>query len=265
MKFSERYGYTQARTVAQVESMDDTLRTALWNVTWERYLNGFDVYERAQGHSLMRVLWATHFHRDVSTVPDNPYDAADELRAIFSHGDWYEVYDLVQAIVEANPEAELVKVYNAMMEIHLAGYRIVGTEVTQLSGKEEVEAVEDAITDSGRFVGVQHHLKTALTLYSRRENPDYANSIKESISAVESMMKELTGKAPLKAGIDELARLHPNLHRALVAGWKSLYGFTSDADAIRHGGLTGPNVTQADARYFLVTCSAFVNLLMTLA
>ncbi|WP_430645422.1 AbiJ-NTD4 domain-containing protein [Agromyces sp. GXS1127] len=265
MKFSEKYGYTQARTVAQVESMDAPLRTALWNVTYERFFSSYDRYLHAYGLWLVKFLWASHFHRDLRTVPVEEVRAAAMLRKNFEEDEWYEVYDLIQVIVGAKPESTLIEAYNRVLEIHLAGYRIVGTEVTPLTSPAEVAAVEDAITDTSRFAGANHHLKSALTLYSRLESPDYANSIKESISAVEAMVKELTGKSPLGDGLSELRRQRPDLDGALVSGWKSLYGYTSNAGGVRHGGLTGPNVTQADARYFLVTCSAFVNLLMTLA
>ena len=44
------------------------------------------------------------------------------------------------------------------------------------------------------YSSVNEHVKNALTLFSRRETPDYKNSIKESISAVESIIREITGK-----------------------------------------------------------------------
>ena len=53
--------------------------------------------------------------------------------------------------------------------------------------------LETTLTDS-RFPGVAAHLQQALELYANRENPDYRNSIKESISAVESMARIVSGK-----------------------------------------------------------------------
>ena len=40
-----------------------------------------------------------------------------------------------------------------------------------------------------------NHLEKALILISNRESPDYANSIKESISAVEAICSEILGKS----------------------------------------------------------------------
>ena len=40
-----------------------------------------------------------------------------------------------------------------------------------------------------------------------------------------------------------------------------LYGYTSDEGGIRHAMLDEPNLTSADARYFLLSCTSFVNYL----
>ena len=51
------------------------------------------------------------------------------------------------------------------------------------------------------------------------------------------------------------------LHKALKEGFLKLYGYTSDEQGIRHAMLDEPNLTAGDARYFLVSCSSFVNYL----
>ena len=101
-----------------------------------------------------------------------------------------------------------------------------------------------------------------MELYADRENPNYRNSIKESISAVESIARVVSelDKATLGdalKAIDQSDQLHP----ALKEGFLKLYGYTSDEQGIRHAMLVEPNITAADARYFLVSCSSFVNYL----
>jgi len=158
-------------------------------------------------------------------------------------------------------ELELVALLNSMLERELAGYRIIDGKVAPISSTEEVETVQEAIGDN-TFPGASAHLKSALDLLSRKTNPDYRNSIKESISAVESVSCKITGStsATLGAALKELARKH-SLHGALKDGFLKLYGYTSDSDGIRHAMLDESQLTQADAIYFLVSCSAFVNYL----
>ncbi len=55
------------------------------------------------------------------------------------------------------------------------------------------------------------------------------------------------------------------MHSALKAGLDKLYGYTSDKDGIRHPILGEANVDETDARFMIVTCSAFVNFLIVKA
>ena len=61
-------------------------------------------------------------------------------------------------------------------------------------------------------------------------------------------MKKLAGKS--------------EIHGSLMAGFLKLYGYTSDEDGIRHAILDEPNVGLVEAKYMLVSCSAFVNYLI---
>ena len=47
----------------------------------------------------------------------------------------------------------------------------------------------------------------------------------------------------------------------MKSAFDKLYGYTSDQSGIRHGGIDFVNAPEEDARYMLVSCSAFVNYL----
>lgn len=51
------------------------------------------------------------------------------------------------------------------------------------------------------------------------------------------------------------------MHEALKEAFKKLYGYTSDAEGIRHALLNDPTLDFEDAKFMLVACSGFVNLL----
>lgn len=108
-------------------------------------------------------------------------------------------------------------------------------------------------------------MKKALNLYSDRFSPDYENSIKESISAVESMCCIITGEtgksATLGATLKKLEKHNIYIHEAMKSAFEKLYGYTSDENGIRHGGIDFKGATSDDARYMLVSCSAFINYL----
>jgi hypothetical protein len=51
------------------------------------------------------------------------------------------------------------------------------------------------------------------------------------------------------------------IHPALKKGFSNIYGYTSDAGGIRHALLEEASLHFEDAKYMLVSCSAFVNYL----
>ncbi len=110
--------------------------------------------------------------------------------------------------------------------------------------------------------GARDHIANALAKLSDRRNPDYRNSIKESISAVEAVCRLLSHQEK-----DELGKTlriledKAGLHRALSKGFSAIYGYTSDAEGIRHAMMDASTVQFEDAYFMLIVCSAFVNFL----
>jgi hypothetical protein len=103
-------------------------------------------------------------------------------------------------------------------------------------------------------------MKAALTLLTQRERPDYRNSIKESILAVESMARIVTGEE--KATLGKLLGIlesNGRINSALKTGFGAIYGWTSDTNGIRHAMTDVASVDSADATFYLVACSAFAN------
>jgi len=102
-----------------------------------------------------------------------------------------------------------------------------------------------------------------LNKLSDKKNPDYRNSIKESISAVESICQQITQdpKAELGKALKTI-KTKLSIHGALEQGFIKIYGYTSDGDGIRHALMDEPNLDQEDALYMLITCSSFVNYLI---
>ncbi len=112
----------------------------------------------------------------------------------------------------------------------------------------------------GKKNPVSDHIKRAIELFSDRKDPDYRNSVKESISAVEALVKSICGseKGTLGALLKELSRTQA-IHPALVGAFKTLYGYTSDANGIRHALSDEDSVSFEEAKFMLVACSAFIN------
>jgi hypothetical protein len=166
--------------------------------------------------------------------------------------------------------ADAMALFNQTLETGRSGYRFVNGRLVPISSPVETEAVEEAIS-SCRHSGLSAasiHIDAALECFSRRPEPDYRNSIKESISAVESVAKLISGhdKGGLKDALQALRKRGVPVHPALEGGFLQVYGWTSDADGIRHALTTEDSRAGFDeAKFMLVACSAFVNYLISKA
>ncbi|MFD6515176.1 AbiJ-NTD4 domain-containing protein [Rhodococcus sp. NPDC060176] len=255
MRFSERYGYAPIRSAIQVEVLDDATRTQIWNLL---YATVFDHGAMADHEvdALFAPIWTLHYGYDADQYRSS-YDIDTWVKTWIKKGPWNEVYDLVEVLTGKVPA--FAASINSLLEEHKAGYRVLAGRVVPISDEAEVSEIETAI--GSEHEGTRHHLKQALDLFADRDNPDYPNSIKESISAVESKAGQLTGRSTLGKALDEIKKSGPYVHPSLVEGWKKIYGWASDEDGLRHGCDSAPTPDQDLARYMLVTSSAFVNLL----
>lgn len=262
--FAQRHGYRPIRQAIQFESMDDALRFALWD-TLRIALDSFDsnafYYReyRDPGVELFYAIWSEYFHQPTDTVPKVLSDAVKKLREYFFKAEWFDVLSLIEFVADNLRAAKaFVELANHDLEREMSAYRFVEGVIVPITDDVEIEAIETAVSESGGPVGT--HLMTALGYLSDRKNPDYRNSIKESISAVEAAAREIAhnDKATLSDALRVLpGKLHPAFRDALT----KLYGYTSDKDGIRHALRDDPDVTFDEAKFMLVVCSAFVNFL----
>jgi hypothetical protein len=263
MKFSERIG--AVRLVLQRESMDECLKNALWNVAYSQYWAYYadKASQRAddvEGGRLLSALWSRHFNRRLDEFPKLFPEAFQGIKRLFVASDWASVYDFVEFIAQWDGvKSPFIASCNKVLEKHVSAYRFVGTTLAPITSDEEIAAIEETLSRSGRFNPVALHIRTALARFADRIKPDYRNSIKESISAVEATCRIITNNTSASLG-QALKAL--NIPPALEKGFKAIYGYTSDAEGIRHALSQESNVGADDAWFLLVSCSAFVNYLI---
>lgn len=265
--FSQRKGLKPVSEIIQTESMNSELRNSLWNALdiaiWSRADYMYRQHRRSDFELFSESLWFHYFKEPIDSRPNNTSKILAAVRAHFFACAWFEVYDFLEFVVNHHDQFKprLAEYWNGIFERELSAYRFVLGHITDITSTQEIEMLELTLADS-RFAGVTGHLQRALELYANREKRDYRNSIKESISAVESIAQIISEnpKASLSdalKAIDKKGSLHP----ALKEGFIKLYAYTSDADGIRHAMQDKPNLSAADAQYFLLSCTSFVNYL----
>lgn len=278
--FSQRKGIRPLKKAIQREQIDEELKNRIWSAmqmtVWSNY-HGEPLYANTDAATkavlvLVRELWLHFFKAPVDTIPSfhdgHPKSAYEIIREAFFKADWWLAYDFLEFVVKRAPEPwslELARSANSYLEEENSAYRVVGTEIVEVTSDVEIAAIETALEKTTR--AVQSHLQNALRLLSDRRSPDFGNSIKESISAVEALCKAVSGEPKATLG-DALKRIKAKatVHPALESAFLKLYGYTSDAGGIRHAMLDpSERPSFADAKFMLVTCSSFCNYLLTKA
>lgn len=275
MKFSQRIGIKPATKQIQLESMDEELRNGLWNGVKLCVFDSFDIHNSKFKFKMFRTfaenLWHNLYKLPIDTIPSHPKEILEIKNKFFSDA-WFEVYNLLEFVAGVDTNKIRINTQgfkdfcNEVLEREFSGYRFVENQIAPITNENEINEIEGAIDRTGQFTssnGANIHLLSALNKISDKKSPDYRNSIKESISAIESIAKIISNneKGTLEAALNKLKE-KIKLHQALVGGFKQLYGYTSDSDGIRHGLTEDPNCDFEDAKFMLVASSAFINYLI---
>jgi hypothetical protein len=279
MRFSQRMGLRPVKAVLQVDSIDELLMNRLWNTFIENFYNSISDHA-FDGDSdrgfICKLIWTEFFGKRIDLIPsmgsgrvfaDGVLDHIEDW--FFNQAIWYEIYDFIEEIskieVHSNSNCGFTEKCNRAFKKELSGYRIINGTVAQITTEEEIISIEEALDSSDEFKTTKTHLTTALKLLSDKQSPDYRNSIKESISAVEAFCRIIAkdDKASFATALAIIEKKH-QLHSSLKQAYIKIYGYTSDANGIRHPLLDdGLTLEFEDAKFMLVSCSSFINYLKT--
>ena len=269
MRFSERYGYIKPVEALKRGFLDEEGTTALCNCYdhLSLWFNQYDVSRRNRHDEsytmLEETIWCFFMNQrrdDFYGYPSHKIAATEYLK-----------FDLIEFTISilrnTTPKGDgsyrqivnsFVNLLNSTFKRLDYAYRVVDDQIVEITNQEEIAAIEEAI---GKTSVVKTHLSEALKLLSTRPAPDYRNSIKESISAVEALCREITGETTLGPALKSLEKKGVVIPTSLQTGIEKLYVYTNDSrTGIRHALMDSSNApTYEEAKYMLVMCSAFVN------
>jgi hypothetical protein len=274
--FSQRMGIEPTQLPIQSGSMNNALRTGLWNacgIYWDQMPGNEFLSAYAKEHrerrllDLVRLLWSEHLKRPLDQMDDYWSASYREIRQEFFRMDWNKVYDFIEFLAanyaDKSVSERFMQECNAVLKREASAYRFVSGKIAPIVSDVEIVEIEKAMAQVP-LRSVHDHLESALRLLSDKQSPDYRNSMKESISAVEALCKVMAQepKASLPDALDELVnKQKAPIHLALRAAFEKLYGYASSADGIRHALTDQANLDVEDAMFTLVACSAFINYL----
>lgn len=277
MRFSERYGYIKPIEVLKRGPLDKECLTVLCNCYdhLDHWLNEYDVdkhYGYDESYTEMEeTIWCFFMNqRRKDFYTGNGHRIAATFYLLSDNYEWYTKFDLIEFSIRIlkirNQEdkryqsiiKDFISLINSAFQHLNYAYRVVDDLIVEITDQQEIAAIEEATKVSS---AVKTHLTEGLKHLSERPTPDYRNSIKESISAVEALCREITGETKLGPALNALEKNGVVIPTYLKSGFEKLYVYTNDSrTGIRHAQMDDSEIPQYDeAKFMLVACSAFIN------
>jgi len=256
--YSERLGHKVIRSIFQRNELDSQTKVRIWDLLTDELLTDNIVYRSRRFKIFFKEVLYRIFSESLEEFPYKIGSVRGLMKRLLYEMEFYHLFDLLEIGIKHQSfrhTGYFVSEINKIFEEEMVAYRIINEIITPITDEKEVAELKEALESSPDNICV--HLNRGLELFSDRENPDYRNSIKESISAIEAMVINVLGKRGTLGALLKKMDLHPSLKE----GYIKIYGYTSDGDGIRHALMDDPNVGFAEAKYFLVSCAAFVNML----
>lgn len=216
----------------------------------------------------LQVYWVDRLHKPVDEFDPYKGDVVKLVKNIILNDTYDKVLGFIQYILRFNRDgfSELSKAIASAMDKSASGYALIlkpQPTFIPRSTEEEVASLKRAFNDVQRvkLTGAQKHLQQAAEYLTVEK---WAASVRESIHAVESVAKVISGKegADLGAALKMIDRKSP-LHTALKDALIKLYGYTSDEKGVRHALIDESQVRAEDAQFMLSACAAFVSYLLS--
>ena len=282
--FSDRNNIDKLNETLQIDSFDERTRIQMYN--YFSYIfndRGYMVdYENLYIDILLDVYCEIIDNYDAYSISIYIRKCKEYIKSTFLHDRYDAVLSLIEYLVnridsdrsrvapkivyDSNGNGKCVhlqEVINELFEKECVGYRFVGKKIVAITDRIEIEEIEESL--QSEYEGCRAHLEKAVGFLADREQKDYKNSIKESISAVESICCIIADKRKATLG-DALNILERKcgLKGQLKSAFEKLYAYTNnDKGGIRHAeGVLVSEVSFEEAKFMLVSCSAFVNYLI---
>jgi hypothetical protein len=287
--FSRRFGGSKAWVQ---EDWPSSARTALLHLLYElvdrRCVGGWIAIDK----ELRRIAREVPKTYDRELVKSSR-EAQSSAEAILDSLPWQKVFDFCErlhnhlAIAEltwddlSNDLEEVASRSDVQREIadelqrlffeENLGYSFVQGEVRRRGRSHTVHLVERVEPTLGdpRLNGAREHYAKARRYFEHPVKPDYENTVKEAVCAVEAAARSLFPAKGTKTLADVVRHIQGSgkgqLPKPLADTLSGLYGFRNAGNGVSHGGSNGGEATPAIAEYALALAASQVVLLHAIA
>lgn len=205
--FSDRNDIEKLSEEIQLQNLDDRTRVGILNLWSNLYA---DVKWRSSLNDTNRkdilLLIITNVYNQPAPTWSLLKETAvlNEVEKTIRYDKYNKVFDLLEYTISMFHSLKMGSTYgyeyqnnnyfsklNKLFEREFVGYRFIDNKISKISEPIEVKSINDTLIVS--YDTVKGHILKANVFLSDRDNPDYQNSIKESLSALEALAQIVTG------------------------------------------------------------------------
>lgn len=199
------------------------------------------------------------------------------LAYTIKHCEWYQFYDCVEVVgdelksvkpiydgacgfVDASKftfDTYRAKV-NAIFAKHQVGWRLNSrSQLESALPKDLADRIDDVEKKLDQFDAAREHFRKAKR-YALGTHKDCENSIKESVSAFESVGKVLYDKTTTLGDVLNRMKKDGSVPPMLVNVMEKFYAYANAEPGVRHGGTQKPKSDEMDAELAMHLSAAFI-------
>lgn len=272
LTFEQAEGIKELPSQLNLREVSKGLQSRLWKRFYDNIpFTGRYSYSQLESEwsEILGYVWSIYYELPIDECPTRRDDVHEFIKSKIYGKSYADCLSICEALLKAPRRPGWVpQAIDKELRESYAAYRVdhSGLSIVPVASVEEGRAVLTAhvkLTE-GKFHGAKSHLSKA---GENLTHGKWSESIRESISAVESVARKLIPNAktlgPALTELDKLGHLHPSLKK----GFDKIYGFTCDEKGIRHSLIDDPNakVDESDALFMLGACASFVTYMISKA
>ena len=278
LSFSQMHGYEEIPSQLQLEQLPVSARTKIWNLfhihmhSNSGYVIGyFELIDNWK--AIMQSVFGDFFCRPLDDWdPKFNFNRA-QIRQFIETQAFNKVFDLIQFVMNHSQcSSDFIESMKRVFESCRLAYAIdydltmnyekqsptIVPISTPEAGSSLLKSLKN-LRECGLTVAVDHLHKSSKCI----NDSDWEGSIRESVSAVESVLRSIDPNASsdMNKALNSLEKMHGPIHPALKKGITKIYGYASDLPGARHSKVEGrdSNAGLEEALLLLGICASFAN------
>jgi hypothetical protein len=277
LTFEQAEGAEPLPSPLALKEVSNELRAKLWMVVRGSMMRDRQEQDMGLSPATISGKWLSVL---VSWFVDRQHRMIDEfnhkfaaqeghVKDILAKGDYLQIFGFLQFVMRHQnaPYQFAEHVHWALSESRAAYGVVNGKTIAPVSNEAEAATVAKVFADlkQAEFAGALQHLTNAAELLTSGKDAD---SIRESVHAVESVARQLDPNAGASLGpalkvLDKTGYINP----VLRSGFEKIYGYTNAEKGIRHPMLEDgtAKVDEIDAQFMFGACASFISYLIAKA